>query len=320
MTFVRHPGSPRGPRPGARGSVLVEFALVSLAFYLLLAAVVAFGMQLHTAQVAQDAARLGARELALTSLPAGISFEDALVYENPSKGVDVRGQVYDPDALVINLDNLAALGATTVDEYFAKLPSLNRALRPLMIYDQVYTSNTNFIRVLRAPGAVIRSTTPPAKRKAWYCGYSVAVPSVLARDADGRETIEWLPVVEEVRVNRSTPVEGPFSVLSTGPDRGLVALRINVPVQSSAMAAFKPAATPFETNGDEPILADDAGVTESNSAPGTPAGIIDVARPMNDGRYGLGRVQALGKELRPYRRLISAQALFRREVFAEQSQ
>ena len=33
------------------------------------------------------------------------------------------------------------------------------------------------------------------------------------------------------------------------------------------------------------------------------------------GAYGLGEHLALGQSLRPFRRLISAQAIFRREVF-----
>lgn len=315
MTCARHPGPRHGLRRSVGGSVLVEFALVSLAFYLLLAAVVSFGMQLHTAQVAQDAARLGARELALTPLPAGITFEDALEFKNAN--IDVRATIYDPDALVIDLDAIPA--GTSLDEFFATLPSVNRALRPLMIYDQVSITSVTFHRFLRVPGAVIESNTPLADRKPWYCGYSVAVPSVTARDAEGRETIEWLPVVQEVRHDPAQP--GPFSVLpGANPDRGLVALRVNVPVQSSAMAAFQPNANPYAKNGDKPILADDAGVTQSNAAPGALVGTLNAAFPGNDGRFGLGRVQALGKELRPYRRLITAQAFSRREVFAEQSQ
>ena len=60
------------------GGVLVEFALVSLVLYLMVAAGFALGRATSMSQTAQDVARLAARELALYPLAAGASFEDAL--------------------------------------------------------------------------------------------------------------------------------------------------------------------------------------------------------------------------------------------------
>ena len=298
-----------GPGPvrsaAIRGSVLVEFALVSLAFYLLIAGIVTFGSMIHTAQVAQDAARVAARDLALTALPSNFTFEQALA--DPG----VKTAIYDADLLVIDLDNIP--GGVSLDTYVASLPDVNRALKPAMIYDEVTTAG-GLRRLLRMPGALIAKATAPS-------GMSVAVPRVVSRDSDGKETIEWIPVLEEVRTNRNDPTTGPFSVVSPGAIDGLVAVRINIPSQSAAIGAFKPGQTVFDRNLRNPVIADDNSVTAINAAPGALVGSKSTRGfNANDGAYGLGHVEALGKTQRPFRRVLTAQAFFRREVFAEQSQ
>ncbi len=310
---MRHVRPPRRDLPpltaragrAQRGAALVEFALVAFAFYLLIAATVTFGQLLHSAQVAQDAARAGARELALTPIRANWTFEQAL--SDPT----VRDRVFDPDLLVIDLDNIP--GGVDLDTYFAGLPVINRSLRPVMIYDLVDVGGS-LRTLLRYPGALVTAPTAPS-------GLSVAIPRVVTRDADGHETIEWLPVVEEVRTDRNDPTTGPFSVQSGALDSGLVALRINIPYQSAAMSSFRQSpAGMFEPNGNFVNEADDAAVVELNAAPGALAAGASAASQVYAGPYGLGVQQALGKEVRPFRRVLTAQALFRREVFFEQSQ
>jgi Flp pilus assembly protein TadG len=298
-----------GPGPvravSARGAVLVEFALVSLAFYLLIAGIVTFGTMIHTAQVAQDAARIAARDLALIPLPSNSTFDQALA------DARVKTSVYDPDLLVVDLDNIP--GGVSLDTYVASMPDVNRALRPAMIYDEVATGGGTR-RLLRMPGALIVSSTAPS-------GLSVAVPLVVARDNLGRETIEWVPVLEEVRTNRTDPATGSFSVASTSPIVGVVAVRINIPSQSAAMGAFQNGASHLDPNLSNPIVADDSAVSSINAAPGILVGAKSTTGfHANDGPYGLGHVEALGKTQRPFRRVLTAQAFFRREVFAEQSQ
>lgn len=300
---MRRPGTVRAL--SARGAVLVEFALVSLAFYLLIAGIVTFGTMIHTAQVAQDAARIAARDLALTSLPSNYTFEQALA--DPK----VKTSVYDADLLVVDLDNIP--GGVDLDTYVAAMPDVNRALKPAMIYDEV-TTGGGIRRLLRMPGALIVSATAPS-------GLSVAVPRVVSRDASGIETIEWIPVLEEVRTNRNDPTSGPFSVVSPSAIDGLVAVRINIPSQSAAMGAFKPGSSYLDPNLANPVIANDAAVTAINSAPGALVGSKSTRGfHTNDGPYGMGHVEALGKTQRPFRRVLTAQAFFRREVFAEQSQ
>ena len=59
-----------------QGGILIEFALLSLVFYMLAALVVDFGRMMFVAQTLQDAARVAARELAVIPLPANITFEE----------------------------------------------------------------------------------------------------------------------------------------------------------------------------------------------------------------------------------------------------
>ena len=79
-----------------------------------------------------------------------------------------------------------------------------------------------------------------------------------------------------------------------------------------------------------PVTANDGGVTVVNAAPengstvaisppasGDPDGSANTGW-FNSGPYGLGDLGAMGQgHVRPFRRLISSQSLFRREVFAQ---
>ena len=52
----------RRENPSQRGAVLVEFGLIALVLYLLLGALLSFGTMIQAGQVAQDVARLAARD------------------------------------------------------------------------------------------------------------------------------------------------------------------------------------------------------------------------------------------------------------------
>ena len=71
---LRHRNESSGERRclGAkrRGQALVEFAIVCLAVYLLLAAILTFGQWLYSAQGLQQAVDVAAREISRTPLPA----------------------------------------------------------------------------------------------------------------------------------------------------------------------------------------------------------------------------------------------------------
>lgn len=275
--------NPRRTQARQRGSILIEFALVVLLLSLLLAATVELGKAVYSAQAAQNAARVAARELALAPLPPQATFDEALA------------TVFDPALLFVDL------GTTTIDEAFANAPPLNHALKPLMIFDRV-TVGGSTRDVLRYPGAVWVSSGGVN---------TVKVPLVVSRGADGVETIELRDVVEAIPGIA-------YAVDPSAPNTsGIAAVRVHVPFQAAALSGFQAnPAGPFEPNLDGAIVADDTGVTVS-SAPGDGAlAGADSELPTYAGPYGLGRQYALGKELRPFRKLITGQSLFRREVFA----
>jgi len=275
-----------------RGAVLLEFAILALVFYLLLSTVLAFGRVFVSAQVVQDAARLGALELSRTPLPAEYTFDEALA--DPA----VRARVFDPDLLVVDLADIPE--GTSFAEFFDAAPVLNRTLWPLMVVQQVGDR-----RLLHYPGALLPDDTAPS-------GFRVAIPLVEARDDDGVETIRWLEVVEEVRAD---PGVSPFSLNGTGAQRGIVALRINYPFQSAAFSGYRSAPEgPFEPSGANPIRARPGSVVQPESDTRETREDDGAVGPYA-GPYGLGRQLALADELRPFRKLLSAQAVFRREVF-----
>ena len=99
-----------------RGQALVEFAVVSLVVYMLLAAILTFGQILYSAQGLQQAVDVAARELSRTPLPAVVNVPpdpkyggSALEYVlyGPSTDpnlADVRKRVFDERYLVLSID------------------------------------------------------------------------------------------------------------------------------------------------------------------------------------------------------------------------
>lgn len=315
-----------------RGSALVEFALTALVLYLLLAGGIELGRMVFVSQVLQDAARVAARELSVTPLPAGIGFEDALNFSDGTT-IDVKAQIWDPDLLVIDLDNIP--GSATLDAYFATLPLVNQALRPVFIADNV-TIDGAPRHLLRYPGALLVKAGTPT-------GFTVGVPRVVSRDGSGVETVEWLGVMTEVRSNPIDPaceLFGPFDMTPPPPPvpaqcgvnavpAGIAAIAINYPFQSAGLSGFQN--NGVDANGapnpnvSKAIQADDEAALAASAAPPAGTTLLDAGRisdPSSDagtapysGRLGLGTQQALGRVVRPYRSLLTGQAMFRREVF-----
>lgn len=303
--------APASFRRQRSGQSLVEFAIVAIALYILIAGTLTFGYWFFAAQNLQTAVDLAAREISRTPLPPDdFTLEEVLrtsAADEPALA-EVRRRVYDDHYLVLNLDTLHGRG--TLQELIGDLPVVNQQLVPVMIADTV-----GGVRVLRYPGAIFADSDaaddpvdPPAS------GFRVAIPLVVGRDATGVETIDWIPVVEEI-----DSATNPDPFLLSSEQRGIVALRINYPAQSAAMSSFRPnPAGPFEPNVGNPNVADDAEVTVVDNDGFSPGGMSPVASDASFGTYagsfGLGRQAALGQLVRPYRRVISAQAIFRREV------
>jgi hypothetical protein len=294
------------PRRQRRGQVLVEFALIALVMYLLLAATIEFGRMMFAAQTVQSVADFTARELARTELPAHTTFQQAL--REPAARA-----VYDEHFLVISLDDLPE-GMELMD-YVAGLPPVNQQLFPLMVLSYIGQQ-----RLLRYPGALVEDTNPDDDPPgAINAGLLVKVPVLLPGD-----TIEWHDVVEAIAPADSLDAD-PFSIASNA--RGVVALRINYPFQAAALSGYRPRADAqdrpdyFAGNVDRAILADDSALIDT----GLPDGASPVApdpTPGSDydgtygGAYGLGEHGALASRVRPYRKVVSANGVARREIFS----
>jgi hypothetical protein len=310
-----------------RGGVLLEFAIVALVFYVLFAAVTDMGRATFMASTANDAARLMARELARTPLPANYNFREALGDPRVTGAGDPANPgIYDARYLVVDLDTLA--DGESLDAFFADKPLVNRALRPLMIFDSPVIDGSQK-RLYRYPGALLKKTNTEGSTDQ----YLVAIPIVDNVETGAGSAVSqvtgWLPVVQEVRAIPPGmfigPGDSPFDVRS--PDGGVAAIRINVPFQSSTTSSY--AVDPAEPLAEQELLS----VVYADAPPGPvpPAGtvvfgeaeLMDAGAFGNEsgayaGQLGLGKFYALGGEVRPFRRILSGQAVFRREVFGRQ--
>jgi hypothetical protein len=317
-----------------RGAALIEFALVSVALYLLLAGTVEFGRLMFGANALQDVARIAARELAVAPISANVTFEHALSCVptvDTNCLVDLKRRIFDPACLVVDFDDPAV--SPDPDGYFAAMPVVNRALRSLMITEPVRPN------LVRYPGALLTDGSGEAcsaigpSGQAGPTGLTVGIPFVDSRGGGGAESITWVPVLQEIRgaQDRDCPSRGPFSLIydptaddcgpadDLNPTRGLAAVRVNYPYQAAMLSGFQPsgptADDPLPPNVANPILADDGAVLENNGAPGGPVDDTGTVGTYS-GPFGLGRQLAFaGRSVRPFRRLISAQAIYRREVF-----
>ena len=328
-------GQSAGLERPERGAALVEFALVSLMLYLLVAGAVEFGRLMFDANAIQDVARIAARELAVAPVRADATFEYALSCDataDPGCLVDLKARVFDPACLVVDLEDPAV--AADPDGYFAAMPVVNRSLRALMITEPSRPTLLRYAGALLsdASGAACSAIGPNGQ--AAPTGLTVGIPLVDTRDGAGVESITWVPVLQEIRAAQDAdcPARGPFSLIYLGSqdecgaldadplaDRGLAAVRINYPYQAALLSGFRSSVPtgfdPLPPNVSTPIFADDGSVMEVGTAPGSPVEDDGAVGPYA-GTFGLGRQLALaGQTLRPFRKLISAQAIYRREVF-----
>ncbi len=316
-----------------RGAALVEFALVSLVLYLLLAGTIEFGRLMFDANALQDVARVAARELALAPVRANATFDYALSCDattDPDCLVDLKSRIFDPACLVVDLNDPAVAGDP--DGYFAAMPVVNRALRTLMITEPQRPNLLRYAGALLSDGSGLACSAIGPNGQAAATGLTVGIPLIEARDGSGGESITWVPVLQEIRAagDAECPSRGPFSLtyvatddacgaLETDPlaDRGLAAVRINYPYQAATLSGFQPAVPtdvdPLPPNIGNFISAEDGSVQELNAAPG--GTMDDGAIGPYAGAFGLGRQLALaGRTVRPFRKLISVQAIYRREV------
>ncbi len=311
--------------------MLLEFAVSIGVLWLIVAASLEFGRAYLASHVLQTAARTAARELALDADVAwNASFDDAL------------SRVFDADYLVIDqecLEDEALTEGITPGEHLATILSergliLNQMLRPLMIREDVDVGG-QVRRLLRYPGALMAANTPASG--AWDCveeDYAIGIPEV----NDALSSITFHPVVQEIEEG------GPYFSLGAEPDpdaflqAGTVALQIHYPFQASGMSNWRlidpvdgvyRAEDTAETAGyaidyavdhdDQPLLeATELHELDAEDADGAlqAYALTESGRhiPVYGGSLGLGDQLMLGRSVRPFRRLISAQAVAPREV------
>ena len=208
-----------------RGAALVEFALVSLVLYLLLAGTIEFGRLMFDANALQDVARVAARELALAPVRANATFDYALSCDattDPDCLVDLKSRIFDPACLVVDLSDPAVSGDP--DGFFAAMPVVNRALRTLMITEPQRPNLLRYAGALMSDSSGTACSAIGPNGQAAATGLTVGIPLVETRDASGGESITWVPVLQEIRAagDAECPSRGPFSLvyIATNDDCG----------------------------------------------------------------------------------------------------
>ena len=189
-----------------RGQALVEFAIVSLVVYMLLAAILTFGQLLYYDQTLQQAADVGAREISRTPLPAAVASDgitpislNYVLYHDASTDSslqDVRRRVFDDNMLVLKIDAGSDPVTFNGGHPIGDFPLATQQLLPVMIYDTV--NGGPLLRFPGAPSTHSGTSTSPAGIP--YSGYVVRIPVVSAPMASGggQTIINWLHPIEAI--------------------------------------------------------------------------------------------------------------------------
>jgi hypothetical protein len=284
---------------------------------------------LYCAQTVQQAADAAARELSRTPLPAVPGQGDPLypndpaylnyvLYGNASSDpslAGVRQRVFDDNLMVLSIDPGSDPITFNGGHPIGDFPLVTQLLLPIMVYDTVGGQ-----ALLHYPGAMFQDgqqgTTSPAGIAP--SGYVVRIPVVsVSTGGSGTEAVVgWVAPLEPIL--DANGCDGftldPRYVTKSG-QSGIVALRVNYPCQSASMSGFQPGADPGEPGGG-PLVPITAGTGGASSPPGVGGPVTsDQEFGPYAGANGLGQQAAWAQTVRPFRRLISAQAIYRREVF-----
>jgi hypothetical protein len=303
------------PRSERCGQSLLEFALVAFILVTILAATVTLGYSLFAAQALQQAVDFAAQEISRTPFPAdsdlGLGRLDS---DNPGwvmRDPDFLTRIYNPADLVVYASELGI--NETFQEHMDSRPLLNRLLAPLMIAER--DADGTLVRY-RYPGTVV---TDPGDNEE-----TVLIP-IMGYGVNGAESfIRWVAPVEEIPFVSGSTSHYPFSLATPPPSPqfvpGVVALRLNYPVQSGLSVNQ----VGVDDNADG--RADRMELTEADDTMllVTPPGRFQVepafgAFGPHAGELGLGAMrlsrQGFPIDVRPYRKVLSVQAIYRREVF-----
>jgi hypothetical protein len=325
-------------RCSRRGQALLEFAILIPLIIILIGATISFGLFFYQGNVLQQAVDVAAQEI--SRMPFSPTHELGLGQLNkcnlPGPFVcdrdDFTDQIYDESLLVIPDSAWDETSAFNDDfqAYVATLPLLNRLLVPVMIREPT-------LERTRYPGALVTNDAGDL---------TVLIPLVAYNyngvvdgyQCSGETIVEWVAPVEEIRVDHDMDLtnadEGPFRLLEgqefvdeqMNPDirpsfvRGMVALRINYPAQSTTLInRTNLPGNPDDKVGQVIVVADDQNLNDGDTGCYTlvvndPPVANGPADPFG-GRYGLGNLAVLKGNVRPYRHVMTFQAIYRREVF-----
>ena len=290
------------------GQALIEMAFLIPLLLVIIGATISFGLFFFQANVLQQAVDIAAQEISRfpfkpeCELGLGDLDVDPTDTNILMNDATFKLQIYDEKYLVIHDSEWA--GFSSFSEFANQnLPLLNRLLVPVMIRDPSYLGG-----VTRYPGAVVTNASGEE---------TVLIPIISYDTTTGAESlINWVAPVEEIRPGGG---EGPFSLNATNPAPsfvpGMVALRINYPAQSTTLINRTGDKGKVIIDADDPSIVD--GNTGGNYSLVMPAESGPASTTIHSGRYGLGRQAALLRiaGVRPYRKVISVQAIYRREVF-----
>lgn len=318
------------------GQALLEFAILIPLFLILIGAVISFGLFFYQGNVLQQAVDVGAQEISrmpfLPDQELGLgNLNKCNLSDLVCDDDDFKAQIYDEQFLVI--PDSAWDGSSGFNNdfqaYVDTLPLLNRLLVPAMIRDASRG-------LTRYPGALVTNNDGEL---------TVLIPLVEYNyngvvdgfHCSGETIVEWVAPVEEIRVDHdadaSTPDEGPYRLVSSTESandidsftRGMVAIRINYPAQATTLinrTDLPPASNPEGKRGQVIVVANDEILDDGdtgcyqlvvNDSPiaGNPADPFG-------GRYGLGSLGVLKGRVRPFRKVMTFQAIYRREVYANE--
>jgi hypothetical protein len=309
---------------------------------ILIGGTLSFGLFFFQANVLQQAVDVAAQEIARMPFDPeqelGLGdFERCTEPDLVSDDPTFEDQIYDEQYLVIHDSDWAGQDFQTyVDQ---ELPLLNRLLVPAMIRDNNMT---------RYPGTLVTNSETGeetvlipivAYDRAADSSVADGVPSTIR--AASETIVQWVAPVEEIQVDHdgdpSTFKRGPFALQRSGESAatlpsfqyGMVALRINYPAQATTLLNRIDnedlTENPNGYRGGIIVLAGDTTVDASNDFSScytlaTPSPRISPSSGVpgsnaNAGEYGLGELEALTRIVRPYRKVMSFQAIYRREVF-----
>jgi Flp pilus assembly protein TadG len=334
------------------GQALIEMAFLIPLLVIIIGATISFGLFFYQANTLQQAVDVAAMEISRMPFPAtaelGLGDLDA-AGTTVMFDANFLAQIYDQKYLVVHdneWDNATSYNGVFRD-YVDTWPLLNRLLVTAMVRDSSYPADgdpSDFPQptVTRYPGTVVTYTDPATGLDE----ETVLIPLIDYDSDTGAETIiSFIAPVEEIRIDHdddkgaTTDRVGPFSVVKPADfddpnvearfSTGMVALRINYPAQSTT-------------------LINRTGERDEGGAMGTVVGVNVVqanAENLNNfpsntnytlannsddygphaGAFGLGRGAISLRDsqgnliytngVRPYRKVLSVQAIYRREVF-----